>query len=60
MHTDGTPLTRHDAYRAARDTRTVLHRMGVLAEHSYRRDERSTPDGIAFARAALRTWPKGS
>jgi hypothetical protein len=57
MHTDGTPLTRHDAARAARDTRTVLHRMGVLAERSYRGDERSTPDGIAFARAALRTWP---
>jgi hypothetical protein len=57
MDTDGTPLTRHDAYRAARDTRTVLHRMGIPARDSYRRDERPTPDGIAFARAALRTWP---
>jgi hypothetical protein len=57
MHSDGTPLTRYDAAHAALDTRTALHLMSVLAGKAYRGEERSTPDGIAFARAALRTWP---
>jgi pRiA4b ORF-3-like protein len=60
MHNDGTPLTSHDAAHAAWDTRTALHRMSALAGKPYRGEEQSTPDGIAFARAALRTWPAGA
>lgn len=55
MRGDGNPLTGSDAGHAAWDTRALLHRLGALAGESYRRDERPTPDGITFARAALRS-----
>ena len=55
---DGTQLTGSAAGAAAWDTRTVLRRLG-----GFRPDRhvfgsgKPTPDGITFARAALRTWP---
>ncbi|TWF75618.1 pRiA4b ORF-3-like protein [Pseudonocardia hierapolitana] len=52
---DGEPLTEFDAANAAWDTRAVLRRLDALTGDSS--DERSTPDGVTFARAALRTWP---
>jgi hypothetical protein len=57
MRGDGSPLTGFDAGGAARGTRAVLRRLNALTGDSFRRDERPTPDGITFARAALRTWP---
>jgi len=66
MNTDGRPLTGGQAARAADSTRAVLGRLGALP------DGRGpggpgpggspwpTPDGVAFARAALRTWPLAS
>jgi Plasmid pRiA4b ORF-3-like protein len=57
---DGTPLDDGDAVRAAWDTWDVLRRLGAFTGRRYRRDERSTPEGVAFARAALQTWPTGS
>jgi hypothetical protein len=56
MHTDGTPLTANDAVHAAWDTRMVLHRLGALTGDRYRRAEQPTPEGINFARAAVRTF----
>jgi hypothetical protein len=50
---DGSPITGGMAGSAAWDTRTVLHRLGGLVDWP----GRPTPDGVAFARAALRTWP---
>jgi hypothetical protein len=57
MRGDGEPLSGFDAGGAAWDTRAMLRRLDVLTGDSFRRDERSTPDGVTFARAALRTWP---
>jgi hypothetical protein len=55
---DGAPLTAAMAYRAAWDTAAVLRRVGAFtAERLTRAGERPTPEGVAFARAALRTWP---
>lgn len=55
---DGTGLTGPMAGRAAWDTKTVLRRLGGF---SYDRHGlgpgQPTPEGITFARAALRTWP---
>ncbi|MHA6618566.1 plasmid pRiA4b ORF-3 family protein [Pseudonocardia sp. DLS-67] len=56
MRGDDSPLTGSDAGHAAWDTRALLRRLGALAGEPYRRDERATPDGITFARAALRSW----
>jgi hypothetical protein len=55
---DGTQLTGSSAARAAWDTRTVLRRLGGFSSsrHGFE-PAKPTPDGIAFARAALRTWP---
>jgi hypothetical protein len=59
-HRDGSPLTGHEAARATSGTHAVLRRVGALPG-----DRRSgpgpgpTPEGVAFARAALRTWPAG-
>ena len=55
---DGTPLTGSTAATAAWDTRTVLRRLGGFSsdQHGFG-PGKPTPDGIAFARAALRTWP---
>jgi hypothetical protein len=55
---DGTELTGWAAAQAAWDTTTVLHRLGALSDD--RRGLGSgepTQEGVAFARAALRTWP---
>jgi len=54
---DGTPLTGSMAARAAWDTKTVLRRLGAFADDGRAYGpERPTADGVAFARAALRTW----
>jgi hypothetical protein len=58
VHRDGGPLTGHEAARATSGTHAVLRRLDVLPD-----DRRlghgswPTPEGVAFARAALRTWP---
>jgi hypothetical protein len=57
MRGDGNPLTAFDAGGAVRDTRALLRRLDALTGDSFRRDERPTPDGVTFARAALRVWP---
>ena len=56
---DGTSLSRSAAARAAWDTRTVLLRLGGFSydRHSFRLGK-PTPEGITFARAALRSWPR--
>lgn len=54
---DGTAVSRWQARDAARDTHTVLFRLGALAQNRQSTEpERPTPDGELFARAALRTW----
>jgi hypothetical protein len=47
------------AARAAWDTRTVLLRLGGFSydRHSFRL-AKPMPEGITFARAALRSWPR--
>ena len=54
----GTQLTGSAAAAAAWDTRTVLRRLGGFSsdKHGFG-PGKPTPDGITFARAALRTWP---
>jgi Plasmid pRiA4b ORF-3-like protein len=55
---DGTPLTGSMAARAAWDTKTVLRRVGAFGDDARAYGPaRPTGDGVAFARAALRTWP---
>jgi hypothetical protein len=57
MNSDGTEFTGSMASQAAWDTATVLWRLGGF---SYDRHDfgsgTPTPEGVAFARAALRTW----
>lgn len=55
---DGAMLDATDAARAAWDARNVLKRLGGMAEDP-RGYGRGTPtaDGVAFARAAVSTWP---
>jgi hypothetical protein len=59
MGMDGTPMTPAMAGQAAWDTRTVLFRLGAFIEEPglLRRSVKPTPQGVMFARAALRTWP---
>ncbi len=59
MGMDGTPMTPAMAGRAAWDTSTVLFRLGAfIDEPGIRgRSAKPTPQGVMFARAALRTWP---
>jgi hypothetical protein len=45
---DGSPLTGAEAAAAASGTHAALRRLGALP---------ASPDGVAFARAALSTWP---
>ena len=45
---DGSPLTKAEAAATTSGTHAVLLRLGVLP---------AGPDGVAFARAALSTWP---
>jgi hypothetical protein len=56
---DHTPLTTMDAAYAVADTSHVLDQLGVYSDGDpfRRRDETPTPEGVDFARAALRTWP---
>ncbi|MEP7025088.1 MAG: hypothetical protein ABJB47_15105 [Actinomycetota bacterium] len=60
---DGTPLSGSTAGQAAWDTRTVLARLGAFARLGAVREWRDdwaaqlAPAGLAFVRAALRTWP---
>ena len=58
MNSDGSPLSGEDAARVTSCTEAVLRRLGALAEDpcpGYA--PWPTPEGVAFARAALRTWP---
>lgn len=58
LNGDGTELSDLDAGHASWDTKTVLRRLGALADDwRSRRPTEPTPDGVTFARAALRTWP---
>ncbi|MEX2619916.1 MAG: plasmid pRiA4b ORF-3 family protein, partial [Egibacteraceae bacterium] len=54
-HADRTPLSGQTAARLAWDTTAVLRRLGGLTDRPRRASP--TPGGVAFARAALRTWP---
>jgi hypothetical protein len=45
---DGSPLTAAEAAAATSGTHAALQRLGALP---------ASPDGVAFARAALSTWP---
>ena len=55
---DGWPLTDHVALRASWYTDAVLRRVGALPEESYGPgSDQPTREGLAFVRAALRTWP---
>jgi hypothetical protein len=53
---DDRRVTRSDAYRAASGTRTVLEHLGAIERDAGGSDQ-VTGLGVAFARAAVRTWP---
>ena len=58
MNSDGSPLSGADTAQATSCTEAVLRRLGALAEDpcpGYA--PWPTPEGVMFARAALRTWP---
>lgn len=58
MNGDGTPLTGSMAGHAAWHTQALLRRMGAVTdEGDFGRRQRSTPEGVTFARAALTSWP---
>ncbi len=75
-NTDGSPLTGGQAAQATDGTRAVLGRLGALPDGpgpggpgpggpgpggpGPGASPWPTPDGVAFARAALRTWPASS
>jgi len=60
-HGDHTPITRSSAGRIAWDTRDVLRRLRLLAPDSrVAEPERVTPQAVAFARAAVRSWPSAA
>jgi hypothetical protein len=60
MSGDGASLTGAMASHAAWNTTAVLRRIGALTvEHDMNCRELPTPDGAAFARAALMTWSTG-
>ena len=48
LNGDGSPLTGAAAAAATSGTHATLRRLGALP---------ASPDGVAFARAALSTWP---
>lgn len=55
---DGSDLTKFAAGRASWDTETVLRRLGAFTDDGHPgRVATPTPEGVTFARAALRTWP---
>jgi hypothetical protein len=59
MNDDGTPLSRSTASRAAWHTKDVLERLRMLecGLRAVDRRERVTPGAVAFARAAVQSWP---
>lgn len=60
MSGDGALLTGSMASHAAWNTTAVLRRVGAFTtEPGFERRERPTPDGVAFARAALTRWLTG-
>ena len=58
MNSNGTPMTPSLAGQAVWDTRAVLHRLGAYVSEPgiHRWSATPTPQGVTFARAALRTW----
>lgn len=55
----GAMLDALDAAKAAWDTRNVLQRLGGTTDDPHRYGvETPNPDGVAFARAAVSTWPE--
>jgi hypothetical protein len=55
---DGTELDDLAAAHACWDTRTVLRRLGALADNDHvLLDAKPTAEGVTFARAALLSWP---
>ena len=60
-HRDRTPITTSSAAHITRDTRDVLRRLRLLAPDSrVAKPERVTPQAVAFARAAVRSWPSAA
>ncbi|HWG15518.1 MAG TPA: hypothetical protein VG268_19830 [Streptosporangiaceae bacterium] len=58
MNSDGSPLTGAEAAEATSGTYAALRRLGVLpADRRPGQVPWPTAEGVAFARAALRTWP---
>jgi Plasmid pRiA4b ORF-3-like protein len=58
VNADGTELTEIAAAHASWNTKTVLRRLGALTDDGPSRIARNpTAEGVAFARAALATWP---
>jgi hypothetical protein len=59
MRSDGAALTDAMAAYAAWGTKAVLRRLGGFTnDRAVYRSAKPTADGIEFARAALRTWPR--
>ncbi len=56
LNTDGSPLTRAEASQATAGTYAALRWLGVLPDDPCP-VPRPTPEGVTFARAALRAWP---
>ncbi len=60
-HRDRTPITTSSAAHITRNTRDVLRRLRLLAPDSrVAKPERVTPQAVAFARAAVRSWPSAA
>jgi hypothetical protein len=58
LNSDGSPLTGAEASAASYGTYSVLRRLGALPSTSRDRQAPYPPsEGVAFARAALSTWP---
>jgi len=56
LNTDGSPLTRAEASQATAGTNAALRWLGALPGDPSP-VPRPTPEGVTFARAALRAWP---
>ena len=56
---DGTPMTPSMAGQATWETNSVLRRLGAYIDGPgiHRWSDKPTPEGVTFARAALRIWP---
>jgi hypothetical protein len=57
MNSDGSPLTGAEAAAATSGTHAVLRRLGVLPCRPLDGSPWPPPEGVAFTRAALCTWP---